>query len=292
MIINKKIIGFLSIFIVLFLWSHWIVLSRLGINHHNLMETDIVMLRYMLAGLIVSPFIWKYFPRQLNIKQILVIAAGIGVPYALPAMIGFKYTSAAHASVFMNGTIPIITSFFAWLLHRQHISQKDIIAFCIILIGCLLIGWHNLGFHHIQQWFGTALLILSTLIISFYMVYSSHLKLKAIEVLVVIAPINGIIFFCFWLFLLPSEIDNTSLDIVLLHGIFQAIGPSIVGLFCFQVAINYIGKMLTAVIMSFVPVVTTILGIIILGETLTILIAIGITLVVLGAIIFNYRHEK
>lgn len=279
----------------LFLWATWIVLSRMSVTQDDLLASDVVMLRFAIAGLLVSPLIMKYWPRHLNIKQIFIIACGIGAPYSLPTISGLNYTSAGHAGVFINGMIPLITASLAWVLYRQKINIYCIIALFLVLIGCIGIGWQSLMTTYLDtdglmQLYGIGLILCGTSVISFYIVFSSHLNVKPIEAVIVMGFVNGVVFSLIWLIFLPTNITQDNFSIALSHGAFQAIGPSLIGLFCFQTAIRNIGKMTTSLIASFVPAVAAMLSIFILDETLDIYSVFGIAIVIIGVIIYNKNN--
>ncbi|MEM9472347.1 MAG: EamA family transporter, partial [Pseudomonadota bacterium] len=62
--LSRPLIGWFAAFGVVFIWSGWVVVSRLGVVQ-TLTIYDMVTLRFVVATIAVAPFAWRYWPRQL-----------------------------------------------------------------------------------------------------------------------------------------------------------------------------------------------------------------------------------
>ena len=111
---RRMLLGVAAAVCVLFFWSGWIVVSRLGVTNH-LTVYDVTGLRFSVGAAVALPYIiWRRAWRGLTPKRILVLTLTSGVPYALLSYFGLTYAPAAHGGVFLNGCLPIFTTLFGW----------------------------------------------------------------------------------------------------------------------------------------------------------------------------------
>ena len=86
---NKKILGIIAALLVVFIWSFWLIVSRIGVNT-QLSIYDLAAIRFGLSSLFIFPFIF-YFRiwKTISLKKSLITAFSIGPFYALLAFGGF-----------------------------------------------------------------------------------------------------------------------------------------------------------------------------------------------------------
>jgi len=76
-------LGIFSAIIIIFIWSGFMVFSRAGVTS-NLLAYDVAALRFMVAGAIVLPFCWKWWPSHLPLKaKLLMASCGPGAVYII-----------------------------------------------------------------------------------------------------------------------------------------------------------------------------------------------------------------
>ena len=124
---KSKLLGLFSAFVVLLLWSHWIVFSRYGVFNLGYTPLDLVFLRYITAMIVCLPIIVKFWPYHKKLHQIIFVAlSASGIAYSLAAIIGFQTVPAAEASLYTNGLIGLFSMiiFFLWAkkysFHHSH----------------------------------------------------------------------------------------------------------------------------------------------------------------------------
>ena len=128
---------------VVFFWSGWHVISRLGVINH-LTVYDLAGLRHGIGTLVALPYIiWSRAWRGLTPLRTFVLTLTAGVPYALLSYFGFVYAPAAHGGVFMNGCLPIFTTIFAWIWIGQRSRFSQFVGLGIILAGVILVGYEG-----------------------------------------------------------------------------------------------------------------------------------------------------
>ena len=101
--------GYLYVLITMVIWGGFTLTSRLNVEW-GIEAWDITALRFALAFVILVPiliykkdlaFLWK--------KEPFILAMIGGVSYCLTAYTAFHYVPAAHAAIFLNGFIPLIS---------------------------------------------------------------------------------------------------------------------------------------------------------------------------------------
>ena len=79
----KKFIGVSAAICVVFFWSAWVVVSRLGVTN-NLTVYDLAGFRYSIGGVITLPYIvWRRSWQGLTIPRMLILTMTAGIPYAI-----------------------------------------------------------------------------------------------------------------------------------------------------------------------------------------------------------------
>jgi hypothetical protein len=81
---------------VVFFWSGWIVISRLGVTN-SLTVYDLTGLRHGIGAVVALPYIiWSRAWRGLTPLRTFILTATAGVPYALLAWRGVPERLSAH----------------------------------------------------------------------------------------------------------------------------------------------------------------------------------------------------
>ncbi|MEM7197852.1 MAG: EamA family transporter, partial [Pseudomonadota bacterium] len=166
---SHYLVGILCAVLVVFVWAGWIIVSRIGMQS-SLGIHDLLLLRYGLSCLVVSPFILAWWPRHLPVWKILVISlCCAGVPYAYPAFLGMGKAPVAYAAVMMNGTIPIFVAIISFLWARKRPGIWQILAVPLLLGGAVMISCPALV--AVEGWIdAAALFLIASGILSTYMV--------------------------------------------------------------------------------------------------------------------------
>lgn len=258
--------GWSAAFGVLFVWSGWVVVSRLGVIN-TLTVHDMAALRFAVASLAVAPLVWRFWPRQLAWWKIGLLGCGPGVPYVLFAFTGMQYAPASHAGILINGTLPIFVAVVAWAWLRERATSWQAAGMAVILGGCLMIGWDRATAGAGETaWIGHLLFLGSAATLGAYMVATRAWGITAMQALVAVPIANLVWFGPLYLFFLPKAIDRAGWDEILLQGLYQGLGPSLLGVVLFTAALRAIGSMRTAAVMAGVPAVAALLAIPVLGE--------------------------
>lgn len=258
--------GWSAAFGVLFVWSGWVVVSRLGVIN-NLTVYDMAALRFAVASLAVAPLAWRFWPRDLAWWKILALGCGPGVPYVLFAFSGMQFAPASHAGILMNGTLPIFAAVLAWIWLGERASAWQAAGMAVILSGCVLIGWdRETAGAGPTAWIGHLLFLGASATLGAYMVATRAWGITAMQALVAVPIANIAWYGPIYLLFLPKAIDRAGWDEIVLQGLYQGLGPSLLGVVLFTVALRSIGSTRSAAVMAGVPGVAALLAIPVLSE--------------------------
>lgn len=206
----------------------------------------------------------------------------------------YNYMSAGIAST-MLFVYPIMVAVIMALFFHERFSLRIAVCLCMALAGILLLykgdGSATLSLR------GTLLVMASSLSYALYIVGTSRRSLRDIPSLhlTLCVLLFGMLLFAGRLLWKGALLTPTAehwylwFDVVAL-----AVFPTLISFLCTTAAIQLIGSTPTAILGAFEPVSAVVLGILFLGETLTLrdiagmlLILVAVTLVVAGARTFR-----
>lgn len=271
---------------VVFFWSGWVVISRLGVTNH-LTVYDITGLRHGIGAIVALPYIiWTRAWRGLTPLRTLILTLTAGVPYALLAYFGFVYAPAAHGGVFMNGCLPIFTTFFAWIWIGQRSRFSQILGLGIILIGVTLVGYEGfVSSGSGKTWIGDFLFLAAIALFAVFMVANRVWSVVPGQIIFAATIVSAVVYVPIWLLWLDSNLAVAPGSEILLQGAYQGLVPSVLGISCLNIAVRHIGPRATSVFISSVPVVAALTAIPILNELPGLQAWIGMITVTFGILL-------
>lgn len=281
---TTKFNAYLAATIVVFIWSGWITLSRMGVQT-SLSPTDITMLRFGTAALITLPFSIRYNWSKVKWHQILLVALGCGFPYTMLSFIGLKTIKAANAGVLVNGMLPVVGLFFVLFWFKEKVSTLKIIAIIILLVANLMMmNWSSAVTSNYLL--GIVALFSAALVFSTYMAATRKWGYTMKEVIAFVPIVNAVLFLPIWLYF-PSLIQNAEVSDILIQVVYQGIVVSIIALLLVTYAVGKLGSATMSIFLSYVPAITAVLAYLLLNESLSLMEKLGIGLCSLGLFIYS-----
>jgi drug/metabolite transporter (DMT)-like permease len=261
------ILGSVTAICVVFFWSGWIVISRLGVTGH-LTIFDLTGLRHGIGAVVALPYIiWSRAWRGLTPWRTLILTLTAGAPYALLSYSGFIYAPAAHGGVFLNGCLPIFTTLFAWIWLGQRSRFSQMVGLVIILAGVTLVGYEGfLSSGGSMTWIGDLLFLAAIAIFALFMVANQVWSVNPGQVIFSITIVPAVFYTPIWLLWLDSNLTSAPAAEIILQGAYQGLVPSVVGISCLNIAVRHIGPRATSALVSSVPVVAALAAIPVLNE--------------------------
>ena len=288
MLKSEYFLGLMAGISVVFIWSFWLVVTRSGVSS-TLTIYDFAAFRYGLSSLIALPIVLYFKPWQtMSFIKVITITLLLGPIYILCVFSGFIYAPASHGGIFMNGLMPFFTLIFGFFLLRQKVFfQQTLGAVTILLGGCLAV-YDGLELRFSEAWIGDLFFIIGAIFFSIYVVLSRLWNITMTQLLLCGSVINALIYLPIYFLFLPKGVREAANDILALQMMYQGFVPNLIGIFFITYASQKIGSASISAILSSVPPIGSVLGLLILGEFLgiygwlsLILITPGILLVVL-----------
>ncbi len=287
----SQLTGYGAAWSIVFVWSFWLVVSRVASNS-GLTIYDLAAMRYGLASLVAVPLCLYYKPwRGLSLAQIATVSFILGPVYILCVFSGFLYAPAAHGGIFMNGVLPLISIAFGIALFRSTPSLRQISGAALILVSAIVLAWDGAVSTSPQAWIGDLLFIVGALFFSTYVILSERWSLTAMQVIFCGTIVNAVIYLPVWALWLPSGLADAPPGPLLLQAIYQGFIPNIVGLIFIAHASRTIGNGNTSTILAAVPGVGSLLGALILGETLSLYGIAALALLTVG-LLMSVRRRR
>jgi drug/metabolite transporter (DMT)-like permease len=281
-------LGIASAIVIVFIWSGWLVVTKAGAES-TLTIFDIAALRFGLSGLVSLPIV-VYFRawRGLPFHRVAILAVLAGVPYVLLSYTAFTFAPAAYGGVFMNGVLPAMALALGWLWLKERPRRLQVIGAALIIAGAVLAAVDTSGSAASGAWIGAVLFLVAALSFSIYLILNRLWQLTAPQILLSLSVVSAILYVPIWYLFLPSNLAEAPASQIVLQGAYQML-PNLVGFNLLAIAVRNVGAPVTAAIMSAVPSLGAVLGLVLLGETLGALTWIGILILSLGILLTALR---
>ncbi len=258
---GEYFLGLIAGISVVFIWSFWLVVTRSGVSS-TLTIFDFAAFRYGLSSLIALPIVLYFKPWQtMSFLRVIVI-------YILCVFSGFIYAPASHGGIFMNGLMPFFTLLFGFFLLKQKIFFHKMFGAATILFGACLAVYDGLELNFSNTWIGDIFFIIGAIFFSIYVVLSRLWNVTMTQLLLCGSVINAILYLPIYFIFLPKGLVEVPNEILVLQMIYQGFVPNLIGIFFITYASQKIGSASISAILSSVPPIGSVLGLLILGELL------------------------
>ncbi len=268
------------------LWTGFVLVSRMG-GRTALTGWDIVALRMGVAALVLLPFSLRLPVRTWIDPRLWTLALVGGLASQILVYSGFKYAPAAHGGILFSGMQPFLIPLMAWVLLGSRPERGRLSALVPIAAGvlCLAIPLASAGGEHADVLLGDLLLLGSGIAWACYSVLARIWGYDVWLLTRFMAVAGCAAYLPVYLALLPKGMDSAPLSAILLQGLYQGLGASIVAMALFLRAVALIGPERTGVMTTFVPVLSGLAAVPLLDEPLTPSLLAGLVLVSVGALL-------
>ncbi|MHA1247534.1 MAG: DMT family transporter [Candidatus Thorarchaeota archaeon] len=212
--------------------------------------------------------------------------------YGVFFLIGLQFTTAAQGSI-IAGFNPAMISFFAYLIHREHLhSRWQYSGFLLSFAGVVfVVGVQALLDFRSDYLLGNVIILCAMVMWGLY----SSIGKEAMKTLSPMESTTGAVFVGMILFGLaalfeePWSLPVLSDPVFWANILFLGVFVTFLGYLFYFRSISYLGATRTGGFINLVPVFGTVLSVVLLGEPIYWTFIVGLVLVVSGITLVN-RH--
>lgn len=283
---GKALHGYLAAVGTVIIWAGFILISRLG-GKTGLTGWDIVALRLGTASLILLPFSLKLPPGTWRNGRMWTLAALGGLLFLILVYAGFKRAPAAHGGILLPGMQPFLVTALAWLLVGTRPTRMRLFGLMPIAAGVACVAAPQLLGQHASDTTlaGDALLLGASLAWAAYSVLVKKWAFDPWLLTRFVALASALVYLPAYALWLPKGVDQVPVSMLLLQGLYQGIGPTILAMILFLRAVAILGAERTGAMVALVPVLAGLGAVPLLDEPLTGWLIAGLVLVSSGAFI-------
>jgi drug/metabolite transporter (DMT)-like permease len=276
----------IALIATIFMWSSAFIAIRIGIEEYH--AGSFALLRLAIAAICMF-MIYLFKPPKKSLAKkdivhgILLGVVGMAIYHAF-LNLGEKTVTAGIAS-FIIAQVPVLTTLFAAIFLKEKIPNLALLGLCISLCGIILIAIGEVDQAQFDS--GVLYIFISTIAASIYITSAKNLLSKMdslyVTVFVVFGGALGTLIFLPQLITDLAQASSRSTMAAIYLGIF----PTALAYLTYNYALSRILRSTAASWLYAMPLVTSFMGWLILGELPTFLAFIGGLLALGGVIVVN-----
>lgn len=265
-------------------WALGFVATRHGLKS-GFTPVDLLMHRFLWSGLAFLPLVLRAGLRDLcGIgwgRGMALMVLG-GPVMSLISYVGFMFVPLGHGSVIQPSCATLGGLFFAAVLLKEAVSPFRVAGAMVIVVGLAVIGSESLRHTGSSAVTGDLIFVLTGLMFAGFATLIRYWRVSAFSVATVISVLS------LSLFPLYAASGGLARDAALgvSENALQAIGQGLLAgpaaMYLFALSIQKLGVARGAVFPAVVPVLTLLLGWLLIGEPPTVLQTSGLVVVLTG----------
>ncbi|WP_025916844.1 DMT family transporter [Herminiimonas sp. CN] len=282
---RQQLWGYLAAAGTVAIWTGFILISRMG-GKTALTAYDVMALRLGTASLLLLPFLRGMPDRAWRDRRLWTLALLGGVAYCVLVYAGFKLAPAAHAAILLPGMQPFLVAGAAFLLHGERLTPARCWGLLVIAAGVACVAVPYLG----GGWspallYGDLLIFAASIVWALYSVLVKRWHYGPWILTRFVTLGSALLYLPVYLLFLPKQLAAVPLSTLLLQGLYQGIGPTILAMLLFLKAVSILGPVRVGALIALVPVLAGVAAAPLLNEALTAWLLGGLVCVSLGALI-------
>jgi drug/metabolite transporter (DMT)-like permease len=253
------------------IWASWSAITRLAVTT-NLGASDIVALRFGVAGLLLSPVVVRHGIAldRLGWLGLAGIIAGNGAPYAFVAAEGLHYAPAYDAGALNPAMMPLFVTLIAATVLHEHPSRARKLGLVLVVSGALtLILSHTepIGtMLNSSRTLGDSLFLLASFLTAVFTVLTHRARLDPIHAVALLSTGSLVIWLPIYLSTSASSLAQIPAAELAVQAVFQGILVTIVSLLFYVRSVAILGASCGAAFGALVPAFTAFIALPLLGE--------------------------
>lgn len=283
---NKQLWGYAAAAGTVAIWSGFILISRLG-GKSVLTPYDVLALRMGTAALLLLPFAGGLPRGAWRDVRLWTLALFGGLFYGVLVYSGFKHAPAAHAAILLPGLQPFLIAGVAWMISREsarRVNAAGLLAIAVGVLFAMVPYFMGSGGHwSVAMLGGDALFLGASLVWAVYTVLAKRWNYNPWVLTRFVAFASALAYVPVYLLWLPKQISAAPTSTLIVQGLYQGIGPTIVAMLLFLKAVSVLGAERTGAVIALVPVLAGVAAAPLLDEPLTLWLVLALGFVSLGA---------
>lgn len=281
---RETLIGYLCGVGLLFIWTSFIVLSRLGVSA-GFSPLDMTALRLAFGLAVMLPVALRFGLFGIPLIRVAVLAFTGGLGMALFAFHGLKFAPAAHGGVLMPGLLPLWAALMAWTLLGQRPVRQQWLGLGLTLLGALAVGSES--FHAVDagSWRGDLLFPCASFCWAMFGTLVRRWQIAVLPAANAVCVGAGLFYLPLWALTTDGTLFQTSWTSLLAWGLFQGVLALVISMLLYNRAVVALGPVRPALITSLVPGCAALSAVPILGEAVSLTQLTGLFLTMIGMII-------
>ncbi|AXQ27180.1 DMT family transporter [Solimonas sp. K1W22B-7] len=278
--------GYLFAALTVAIWTGFVLVSRMA-GKGALTAFDVTALRFGVAAVILLPLLLiKGLGSLRNPRRLAACVLTGGLGYALLCYSGFYFAPAAHGSILLSGTMPFLTAVLAWLFLGERPGTQKQIALLVTAAGIACMALQTFG-HGVEgrSWIGDLLFVSASTSWCVFTILVRRWQIRPWDAAAGVSVTSAALFLPVYFLALPKHIDVAPWQEIALQAGYQGVLVVIIAMVLYTRAVAELGPTRLAAVMATVPAISALLAWPVLGEALTPLLGVGITLVTAGALI-------
>lgn len=289
------IVGLLWASAAIVIWSGSLVMLRLGVTT-SLNAYDLTMIRFGVAALVLAAVVIRQGTRSPRLKWwgVLAMVATFGAPYIVLLSLAMKTAPAAAAGALNPGVMAITSVFLGALVFRDKIVSVRFIGLLVTAVGVLAFSLAGGSFG-----VGYLILIWTGVMWALYALIVRRFSVPALNATAIVAVGSALLYAPIYISYLPKSIFAAPVEDIITQAVFQGVLVSVVAVYGFNRSAECLGPVAGAVLPALIPVMTLVLGAIVLNEIVTLyevmsafLVTAGLTLILIGPPIMTWLRGK
>jgi drug/metabolite transporter (DMT)-like permease len=288
---RETLIGYLCGGGLLFIWSSFIVLSRLGVSA-GFKPMDMTALRFAFGFLVMAPVALRHGFFGMSLFKVFALAASGGLGMTLLAYHALLYGTAAHGGVLMPGLLPLWAALLAWALLGQRPKARQWAGLGLILLGGATIAAESFRAMDSGGWRGDLMFPCASFCWATFGTLVRRWRIPVLPAANAVAIGAAALFLPYWSLTTDGAMFETHWLTLVYWGVFQGVIALVVSMLLYNRAIEALGPVRPAMITSLVPGCVAVSAVPILGESLSLMQVSGLLVTMAGMAIALYVPKR
>ena len=286
----RPVLGVIGAAVAVVIWASWITVTRFAVSDPG-QRIDPLILAICRAGLpaiVLAPVILRrgLLPKGARFWPIVGMAAGWGAPFTLFVGNGLMTVPASLFGPLVPGLAPILVALMAWVIFAERPGANLTAGLVLIAVAMVSIlgQWISVG--DLDALSGAPWLLMASLGISFYTVMFRLSGLNPVEATAYIS-LYSFPMLAVWALIDPAPLFLPTPGQWGFHLLTQGLITGIGAVLAYGVAIRHLGAVRGSTANALVPVCAALLGIFLLGESMTPLSWVAVIAASVGVAVVN-----